>query len=155
MANTTLNEQVLVPAFGDFLYNPADKRIYFSDERGNPVPVGGSTYERPLWTPPWYNFWSSPRYFNPIMYATPETASKIGMWAYTVTTDPIKVDLEEIWDTLGTITAPQRVLRVTNTVSGVSDTFNAGLIAFYLDKNGDAAERRSFRAELKLNGIIA
>lgn len=153
--NITIDEQALIPAFADFLYNPQDKRLYFRDEKGVIRPVGDSTYERPLWTPPWYNFWSASRYFNPSHYATSETATRVASWVLSVSQSALVVSIRDNWDVLGTISAPERKIVVRNIVTGVEEEFNAGLLAFSIDKNGETAARRSFRAELKLAGVIA
>jgi hypothetical protein len=66
-----------------------------------------------------------------------------------------KFQLETSWDASGQIDKPQIFIVATNPLTGEFEKYGAGLLAFGLDKNGEAWQRASFRAELKLAKVIA
>jgi hypothetical protein len=137
----------LIPVFADFFWSPETKMLYY--ESG--LPVGRSTYERPLSKNPWYNFWSPPRYLNPSMYATDITAMTVKLWAKE--RFPSLDFSMEYPAVTGDVSHPMFLLVVSN--GQKSERYNAGMIAFARDKNGEQAAYVSFDAELRLARILS
>lgn len=145
---------MLIPAFGDFLYNTETKQIHFENEK----PVGSSTYERAFSKPVWYQFFAPDTPLNPMYYATEDTATGIRLLVEKDFRQKYPgnnlVFADKIENVTGKVTHPQRNILVMNTINQKEETYSAGLWAFTRDKNGKDQFLNSLFFEFRQAGLI-
>ena len=136
---------MLIPVLFDICWSPMTQRLYVEGQE-----LGPSTYERP-YAVSYFSSTMPPRYLSPIDYATFETAARVQDWAEK---NFPALRFSTIAGDQSGVSFPKLYLVAEAAAGGKTEVYSAGWRAFVFDKNGPAAAKTSFEAELRLAGLV-